>query len=179
MNTLLCQLTVMSSISKNKEELAQAIKIAFDKLFADYSDIPNKYSRETSVEGNIKGTVISVCDTVSYLIGWGKLVLKWYELRARNLEVDFPEVGYKWNELGQLANHFHLQYQDWSYEKLLLEFQSTTEQILQLIDSLSNDELYAHHWYKTYTLGRMIQFNTSSPMKNVRTKVRKFKKQRL
>jgi len=167
----------MSSISKNKEELHQAIQVAFDKLFADYSEIPPKYTREIGVEGNLKDTEISVCDTLAYLIGWGKLVLKWYEYTSNQLEVDFPESGYQWNELGQLACHFYRQYQDWSYETLLSEFRSTTEQILRLINSLSNDELYARSWYKNYTLGRMIQFNTSSPMKNVRTKVRRFKKQ--
>ncbi|MEL6815675.1 MAG: ClbS/DfsB family four-helix bundle protein [Cyanobacteria bacterium J06598_3] len=168
----------MSSIPKNKQELAQAIQTAFEKLLVDYSEIPEGFSREIGVAGNVKGTEISVCDTVAYLIGWGKLVLKWYELRSKNLEVDFPETGYQWNELGKLASHFHAQYQSWPYEKLLLAFQSTTNQILRLIDSLSNDELYGQNWYKTYTLGRMIQLNTSSPMKNIRTKVRKFKKQR-
>jgi len=166
----------MSSIPKNKEELLQAIRTALEKLLTDYSEIPEKYARIIGVEGNIKNTEISICDTLSYLIGWGKLVLKWYDLTSRELKVDFPETGYQWNELGRLAHHFHRQYRDWSYEKLLSEFQLTTEQILQLIESLSNDELYARSWYKNYTLGRMIQFNTSSPMKNIRTKVRKFKK---
>jgi len=169
----------MSSIPKNKQELTQAVQTAFEKLLADYSGIPGEYSREIGVEGNVKDTQISVCDTIAYLIGWGKLVLKWHELRSRKLEIDFPETGYKWNELGRLASSFHLQYQDWSYEELLLEFQATTKQILQLIDSLNNDDLYAQTWYGTYTLVRMIQLNTSSPMKNVRTKVRKFKRKRL
>lgn len=167
----------MPSIPQNKEELTKAIQIAFDNLISDYSEIPEEYSRDIGVEGNIKDTKISVCDTLAYLIGWGKLVLKWYDLRSRKKEIDFPETGYKWNELGKLANHFHVQFCDWSYKDLLSEFQSITEQILHLIDSLGNEELYAQGWYKNYSLGRMIQFNTSSPMKNVRTKVRRFKKQ--
>lgn len=39
-----------------------------------------------------------------------------------------------------------------------------------------NETLYGIAWYKQWTLGRMIQFNTSSPMKNMRTKVRRFKR---
>ncbi|NQZ32917.1 MAG: ClbS/DfsB family four-helix bundle protein [Oceanospirillaceae bacterium] len=167
----------MSSIPKNKEELADAIQSAFAKLVDDYLAIPEEHSRKIAIQGNVKNTEISVCDTLAYLIGWGELVLKWYSLKSKNIKVDFPETGYQWNELGQLARHFHLLYQDCSYEKLLFEFQTTTTQILQLIDSLSNDELYGQHWYEKYTLGRMIQFNTSSPMKNIRTKIRKFKKQ--
>lgn len=167
----------MSSISKNKEELISSIENSYENLFADYMGVPKELSREIGVEGNVKNTEISVSDTISYLIGWGNLVLKWHELRANNLEVDFPEKGYRWNELGRLAQHFHASYKDWSYKQLLTEFQFTTQKILKLVDSLSNDELYGHSWYKSYTLGRMIQFNTSSPMKNIRTKVRRFKKQ--
>lgn len=166
----------MSSISNNKDELASSIESAYRKLLADYQDIPEGLSRTVGVEGNVKNKEISVSDTVAYLIGWGHLVLKWYELRAKQVEVDFPEKGYQWNELGLLAQHFHDRYKDWPYDKLLSEFQFTTQRILLLIDSLSDEELYGQAWYKRYTLGRMIQFNTSSPMKSTRTKVRRFKK---
>lgn len=166
----------MSSISQNKQELTLAIQTAFDKLLVDYLEIPSSLSRKASVQGNIKNTEISVCDTLAYLIGWGKLVLKWHERKSKNLLVDFPDTGFQWNELGQLASHFHLHYQDCSYEELIFEFQSTTQDIVQLIDTLSDDELYSPNWYKKYSLGRMIQFNTSSPMKSTRTKIRKFKR---
>ena len=45
----------MSSISQNKEELAQAIQAAFDKLLDDYSGIPEEYSREIGVQGKKLG----------------------------------------------------------------------------------------------------------------------------
>ncbi|MGY6401180.1 ClbS/DfsB family four-helix bundle protein, partial [Vibrio parahaemolyticus] len=50
-------------------------------------------------------------------------------------------------------------------------------EILLLISSLSDYELYGVAWYEQWTPGRMIQFNTSSPMKNMRTKVRRFNRQ--
>ena len=151
----------MTSVPKNKLELFQAIKLAHENLLSDYSTIPVKYSRKIGVEGNVKGTEISVNDTIAYLIGWEKLVLKWYERKSSGKPVDFPETGYKWNELGGLAQHFHSQYVEWSYQDLLTEFNTTTTKILNLIESLSDQELYREDWYKKYTLGRMIQFNTS------------------
>jgi len=45
-----------------------------------------------------------------------------------------------------------------------------------LVESLDNQKLYGETWFEKYTLGKMIQFNTSSPMVNMRGKVRKFKK---
>ena len=50
--------------------------------------------------------------------------------------------------------------------------------ILQLIESKSNQELYEVSWYEKWTLGRMIQFNTSSPYTNARGRIRKWKKEK-
>ncbi|MBU3003116.1 ClbS/DfsB family four-helix bundle protein [Paraglaciecola arctica] len=166
----------MASVPTNKRELQLAIQLVFDKILVDYESIPADLSRTLGVEGNVKGTEISVSDTLAYLIGWGKLVIKWQRLSSANEPVDFPETGYKWNELGKLAQRFHDEYRDWNYGDLLSEFKQTVNEVLSLIDSLSDHQLYGLAWYQKYTLGRMIQFNTSSPMKNMRAKVRKFKK---
>lgn len=164
----------MSSVPQNKDELALAINTIFPKLMADYRAIPVCLARQPGVEGNVKGTLISVSDTAAYLIGWGKLVLKWHHRKANHQHVDFPETGYKWNQLGPLAETFHQAYHDWEYEALLAELESTVSDIQLLIARLSDEELYGVAWYEQWTLGRMIQFNTSSPMKNMRTKVRRF-----
>jgi hypothetical protein len=166
----------MSSVPQAKQELYEAITLAFEKIVSDYSTIPDGYVRVKGVEGNIKGTEISVSDTLAYLIGWGRLVLKWYDRMTSGKAVDFPETGYKWSDLGKLAQDIHSQYQEWEYDDLLSAFKKTTNDILTLVESLSEQELYGANWYEKYTLGRMIQFNTSSPMKNMRTKVRKFKR---
>ena len=169
--------TSKSSVPTNKKELEASISIAFEKILADYSTIPTKISRKLAVVGNVKGTEISVCDTLAYLIGWQRLVLKWVKLSSQKQIVDFPETGYKWNELGKLAQHFQSQYTQWSYVDLLEEFTVVTNEVLTLITSLSEHQLYGEPWYEKYTLGKMIQFNTTSPMVNIRSKVRKFKKQ--
>ncbi|MCL1090994.1 ClbS/DfsB family four-helix bundle protein [Shewanella profunda] len=166
----------MSSVPQSKQELELAIDSVFPKLMADYRSIPTHMSRVCGVEGNIKGTHISVSDTAAYLIGWGKLVLKWYELTSHGLPVDFPDTGYKWNQLGLLAERFHQEYSQWQYADLLNEYELTMKKLLTLIASLSDHQLYGVTWYDKWTLGRMIQFNTYSPMKNMRTKVRRFKK---
>ena len=165
------------SVPNNKPELERAIQSALDKILSDYSGIPVEFTRKIGIEGNVKNTEISVSDTLAYLIGWGKLVLKWYKLKECGKPVDFPETDYKWNELGRLAQSFHHEYKDWQYNDLLKEFEKTTADILKLISSLDNHQLYGISWYKKYTLGKMIQFNTSSPMRNMRRKVRKFKKE--
>lgn len=164
----------MSSIPQTKEELLLAISSAYTKIMQDYRAVPKGQVRACGVEGNIKGTVISVADTLAYLIGWGKLVLKWIALREKGRHVDFPETGYSWNQLGALAAKFHEEYSSWEYEELITEYERVITEIIATVTTLGNDELYNVTWYKKWTLGRMIQFNTSSPMKNMRTKIRRF-----
>lgn len=156
----------MSSVPRNKVELKLAIDSTFPKLMADYRSIPQSKARKLGIEGNVKGTIISVSDTVAYLIGWSKLVLKWYHLKSQNQHVDFPETGYKWNQLGLLAESFYEEYRDWKYDVLLMELESTVNEILLLVSSLSDHELYGVALYEQWTLGRMVQLNTLSPMKN-------------
>ena len=168
---------MMSSVPKNKEELLKAITDIYEKLRKDYANIPPELTRKNEIEGNVKGTQVNVCDTLAYLVGWENLVLKWYNKKAKNKPVDFPETGFKWNELGRLAQYFQKQHIEHSYEELLKEFDAVTYRIIDLISGLDNYSLYGTSWYEKWTLGRMIQFNTSSPMKNMRTKVRRFKRE--
>ena len=166
----------MTSIPSNKNELHEAIANAYRLLQADYQTIPDALSRIAAIEGNRKGTHICVCDTLAYLIGWGRLVLKWHGLSLAGQPIDFPETGYKWNQLGLLAQHFHREYQHWSYSSLQTELAEVVEQILALIEGIDNSALYGEPWYNKWTLGRMIQLNTASPMKSTRQKIRRFKR---
>ncbi len=119
---------------------------------------------------------MSIENLVAYLIGWGELVLKWNEGIERNQRVDFPETGYKWNQLGQLAKKFYKDYEKDNYKILLEKLDKTVCKILLLIDSKTDRELYHKDWYDKWSLGRLIQLNTSSPYKNATARIRKWKK---
>ncbi len=67
----------MSTIAKNKTELLAAIKPTFAKLRNELDDIPESYITEESMAGDVKDTKMSIHNLVSYLMGWGELVLKW------------------------------------------------------------------------------------------------------
>jgi hypothetical protein len=60
---------------------------------------------------HVAGSRMSVANLVSYLIGWGEQVLYWHQQEAAGEEVDFPAKGFKWNELGKLAQKYYADYQ--------------------------------------------------------------------
>lgn len=164
------------AIPKDKDELLKAITDNYKNLTTELSNIPIDLTDKKELDGHSKNTMMSINDLVAYLVGWGQLVLKWNHKKDSGLEVDFPETGFKWNELGQLAQKFYKDYKKDDFKTLYAKLDKTTNEILKLIKSKTNKELYEMAWYDKWTLGKMIQLNTSSPFKNAKDRIRKWKK---
>lgn len=164
------------AVPQSKQELLDAIRKSYQQLMADLVNVPPERARESTLEGHAKGTQMSVADLVAYLIGWNLLVLKWCDGKSRGISVDFPATGYKWNELGRLAQKFYADHADVAYADLLRHFADVHSHIAALVEQETDVSLYGVPWYEKYTQGRMIQFNTSSPYANARGRLRKWKK---
>lgn len=164
------------AIPKDKEELVKTIVDNYKKLTSELSTIPTDLTTNKELEGHSKNTLMSINDLVAYLVGWGQLVLKWNDKKSKGLDVDFPETGYKWNELGLLAQKFYKDYEKDDFKTLNKKLDKTTNEILKVIESKTNKELYEMAWYDKWTFGKMIQLNTSSPFKNAKDRIRKWKK---
>lgn len=165
-------------VPQNRQQLLAAIETSFDKLQRDLATIPESQARERTLDGHAQGTLMSVHDLVAYLVGWNELVLKWHAGRQAGRAVDFPETGYRWNELGQLAQKFYADYADVPFPDLLQRLTAAKTALVALIEGLDDTALYGVPWYEKYTLGRMIQFNTSSPYSNARARLRAWRKHR-
>lgn len=165
------------AVPVNKAELHTAIKVNYAKLLKELSGIPLERTITKELEGHAKGTSMSINNLLAYLVGWGELVLKWIEKMDNEESVDFPETGYKWNELGKLAQKFYKDYERDDFITLQEKLDKTVQQIINAIDNKSNRELYEVAWYEKWTLGRMIQFNTASPYTNALGRIRRWKKE--
>lgn len=164
------------AIPDNKQSLQEAIRIKYSKFRAELQPELASISACKELDGHASGSVMSLNNLLAYLNGWGQLVLKWVDKTDKGETVDFPETGYKWNELGSLAQKLYADYETDSYSSLCKKLDDTVASVLQLIDAKTNEQLYVDTWYKQWTLGRMIQFNTSSPYDNATKRIRKWKK---
>lgn len=163
-------------IPKSKQELLEAIDRNFDRLICEYENVPIELNTEKTLEGHRKNTSMSIHNLMAYQVGWHKTVLNWHEIEKVGRNVDFPAPNFRWNELGELAQKFYADYESLPYAELLALLRKTKNDIVNLVSSYSDDELYGLKWYKNYTRGRMIQFNTSSPYKNAYARIRRWKK---
>ncbi|MFD3240712.1 ClbS/DfsB family four-helix bundle protein [Rahnella perminowiae] len=164
------------NVPQTKSELLLAIDKNFNKLISYLNAIPPELALDNSMDGHCKGTEMSVRDLVSYLLGWNTLVVKWITSDGKGLPVNFPETGFKWNQLGLLAQKFYSDYSELDYNALITELEEVKDEIVKLIDGLTDDALYAKPWYTKWTMGRMISFNTSSPYANANGRLRKWAK---
>ncbi len=164
------------TVPQNKDELLQAIEVSFERLMKELTEMPLDLVSDPVMEGHVKGTWMSVANLLAYLVGWNELVLKWLDHDVVGEAIDFPETGFKWNELGLLAQKFYRDYQDVPYPQLIERLQSAKIRIVLLIASCDDEDLYGKPWYGKWTMGRMIQFNTSSPYDNARGRLRKWLK---
>lgn len=163
------------AVPNSKSELIEAISTTYAKLAQELARVPPALSREPVLEGQVAGTRMSVCDLLAYLVGWNELVLHWHaQLRdGKHIEdIAFPAEGFTWNALGKLAQRFYADYAELSMDELLQRLEQAKDQLLALIDAHDDAQLYGRPWYTHYTMGRMIQFNTSSPYANARTRLR-------
>jgi len=162
------------AVPQSKTELLSAIEVSFDKLMTDLRAVPLDLADDCGLDGHAAGTRMSIANLVSYLIGWNELVLKWLDRDKAGLPVDFPETGFKWSELGRLAQKFYRDYEALPYPALLQRLEAAKNRIVSEIESRSDDTLYGRCWRDgKWTMGRMIQFNTSSPYANARARLRK------
>lgn len=164
------------AVPTDKAELLTAIETTFDKLMVDLARVPEERAFEPSMEGHVAGTQMSPADLVAYLIGWNELVLKWLDLDDNTQTVTFPEIGFKWNQLGALAQKFYVDYAGLAWAERLARLTTVKQQLSRTISQRTDAELYGAAWHGKWTKGRMIQFNSSSPYTNARGRIRKWLK---
>ncbi|WP_317665098.1 MULTISPECIES: ClbS/DfsB family four-helix bundle protein [unclassified Sphingobacterium] len=132
---ILCMIHIYAmAIPTTKDELLQAIRTNYSKLVCELSDIPVDQTNLLILQGHAKGTVMSINNLISYLIGWGELVLKWNKKSEDDKEVDFPETGFKWNELGKLAQKFYQDYAHLDFTTLCAKLDQTVLTIMELLE---------------------------------------------
>ena len=160
------------AVPVSKSELLAAIDKTFSQLGVDLDRVPLDRVRESTLEGHAKGTTMSPADLVAYLIGWHRQVLTWHERRAAGLPDEFPAAGVRWNELGALAQRFYTEYAADDWGTLRAQLHDAKDQLVELVNDSSDEQLYGRAWYGKWTMGRMISFNTSSPYANARRRIR-------
>ena len=162
----------------NKLELIETIKNDANLFIKEYSDV-----EEPSMNKIDKEIEYSPFQMLAFCIGWMELVFSWEDEEQKGIQETPLATEWKWNDLDWLYQSFYDKYNSYSYNKLINTFNQKIENIIELINNLSDEDLFEdgkRKWAKTngkeFSVCRLVHLNTIANFKNFRGRIRKWKK---
>ena len=165
---------------ENKDELKNEINKSFAKYISEFDIIP-----ESLKDKRVEEVDRTPAENLAYQVGWTTLVLKWESDERNGLHVKTPSDDFKWNQLGELYQWFTDTHAYLSLQELKDMLKENINSIYEMIDSLSDEELFEPHMRKwadeatktaVWEVYKFIHVNTVAPFGTFRTKIRKWKK---
>lgn len=160
----------------DKKELKEEVLKSYKKYIAEFNDIPEKLK-----DLRIDEVDRTPAENLAYQVGWTTLILKWESDEQSGLEVKTPTETFKWNQLGELYQHFT----GLTIKELTAQLNDNVDAIGNMIDSMSDEVLFKPHMRKwadsatknaVWEVYKFIHINTVAPFGTFRTKIRKWKK---
>lgn len=143
-----------------REEL---LKETFDeraKLEALLKSIPEDVfeSKKVASEWTAK-------DVISHLIAWEQMVILWVKSGYEGKTIPVPAEGFKWSELPALNDKIYREHKDDPADEVLARFGQSYRQILDLLNSISEEDLFTpglHKWQNKNMLSAYFKSSMSS-----------------
>jgi len=161
-----------------QQELLSRFDTAYNKLRDEIIRVPDELSRAPLLEGGL-----CLCDLMAYQIGWGRLLLQWEALEQAGQPVEMPAPGFKWNQLGALAQSFYLRSRDDSAAQLLSQLDALASDLHEFMAASNDSFLFGvgqRQWAGAkWPVVKWLQVNTIAPYDSARAKLRKWQKTRL
>lgn len=128
------------------------------------------------------GGKVSIVDMIAYHIGWGKLLISWYEAGIKGEAIIMPGAGFStWDYVG-LARYFYQTYgYDGCYEQSAI-FRTVVTRIIEITEyeyeTNNLDKIGVWSWCtlpsgKQLPLSKWVQVNTVAPYKRSAAVIKK------
>ena len=157
---------------RTKEELVLASKENYEKLNRfisqlsedelltpfDFSRDPKKKEAHWKRDKNLR-------DVLIHLYEWHQLLLTWVHSNQKGHERPFLPEPYNWKTYGEMNVVFWNKHQKTSLEEATRLLEQSHKEVLELMESFSNDELFAkgiYRWTGGTSLGSYFVSSTSS-----------------
>ena len=160
----------MSRNAKTKNELLEGIRATRKQLDSKFS----KFTPERMVwPGSMDDW--SVKDILSHLVDWEQRLIGWYKEGKQGEVPKTPAPGMSWRDLPKLNQQGYERHKDETLEAVLAQYQTSYQQILALVEGLTEEEIFTvgvYEWAGNSPLLSWIAANTSSHYKWARRNIR-------
>lgn len=154
-------------------------------------DIVSAYEKLTTVllqisseDRLIRGSDGTIADLIAYQIGWGTLLIGWYEAGIRGEVPVMPGEGFSKWDYNALAKHFYQKYHLDGYLQQEKVFSEVVQRIVEIVEEEHRtgnlDKLGVWQWCtlasgKHWPLSKWVKVNTVSPYARATRLVRALK----
>lgn len=161
--------------------LGYAIFKAYERLSHCIEQIPLSKRTKKIIEGT--GGMVSIADIIAYQIGWGRLLVGWYNAGIQGKMPIMPGDGFTTWDYTAIAQHFYAQYHYDAAKQQLVEFHTIVEKIIQITENEFQkgnlEKLGVWSWCtlksgKQWPLSKWIQVNSIAPFNRATMCVKKF-----
>ena len=113
------------------------------------SALENKISGLSPAEMVYPGSMgdWSVKDILQHLVDWEQRWIHWYQAGKRGEPVVTPEEGYNWRQMGNLNEKYRLKWKDLPLDEVMVAFQDSYHQILEIIQGIPEEEMLTKNFY--------------------------------
>ncbi len=104
-------------------------------------------------------------DIITHLIAWEQMVILWVTSGYEGRSIPVPAEGFKWSQLPALNDKIYLEHRDDPRDAVMAEFQRSYNQILDLLKSIPEADLFTpglHKWQNKNTLAAYFKSSMSS-----------------
>lgn len=123
----------------------------------------------------------NIRDVLIHLHEWHNMMKKWYTVGCiQKGKPVIPREGYTWKTLPEMNQLIWKEYQNTSLEESKKLLEKSHNEILGIIESLSNEDLFLRNqfdWTSDSTLGSYFASSTASHYEWAMTKIKKYKKE--
>lgn len=118
-------------------------------------------------------------DVYIHLYEWHQLVVNWVNTNKKGEETPFLPAPYNWRTYGEMNIMFVKKHENTTLEESKSLFLNSHKEVLSLIETFTNDELFSKHmysWVGGSTLGSYFVSSTTShydwAMKKIRAHIK-------
>ena len=120
----------------NKSELMKVTAKEWDRIYPLLKDLPEELAVLPDEEG------FSIKDVVVHRAHWIGLFLRCYHDGWETLDALFPKKSYRWSDLKRYSLVLRQREKDVSWPEALARLDAAQEELVALIDTLSDAQLY-------------------------------------
>jgi hypothetical protein len=150
----------MRKTFSNKSELLSAIhdeRQTLEKKIAGFSPVEMVWPGAMG-EWSVK-------DILAHLVDWEQRFIGWYEAGKRGESVQTPAPGMTWRDMSLLNQQGFEKHRYETLEKVLSDFDRSFSQILALLKTMTEDEIFTpgyYSWTNKSSLAGWISSNTDN-----------------